>query len=49
MFESDAAKKKDAFQKFHAETINPHLEKIEQHLSKNGSGYLVGKSVNCIH
>jgi len=32
------------FIKYHQESIKPLIEKIEQHLMKNNTGFLVGKS-----
>nr|QNM80587.1 glutathione S-transferase sigma 2 [Daphnia pulex] len=43
--ESDKEKQKEILQKFLKETVNPHLEKLEQQLIKNGTGFLVGKSI----
>ena len=44
--ENDADKKKELFLKYNSETIQPHLQKIEAQLVKNGTGYIVGNSVN---
>ena len=45
VWESDAIKQKELFDSYNQETIQPHLEKIEKQLEKNGSGYLVGNEV----
>jgi hypothetical protein len=47
-WEADPEKQKELFDKVNQETIQPHLEKVEQHLIKNGSGHLVGKEVSSI-
>ena len=44
-WEKDEAKQKEIFDKLHQEFIKPHIEKIEGHLIKNGTGFLVGKAV----
>lgn len=44
-WEEDPAKQKTLFQKAIREHVQPHVARIEQHLIKNGSGYLVGKMV----
>jgi len=44
--ENDADKKKELLLKYNSETIQPHLQKIEAQLVKNGTGYIVGNSVN---
>lgn len=44
-WETDAAKQKEMFDKVVSETIQPHLLKIEDQMSKNGSGFLVGNAV----
>ena len=46
VFESDESKKKEMMAKINAETVQPHLAKIEQRLTNNDTGYLVGKSVS---
>ena len=46
LFEPDAEKKKEMFMKYYQESIKPMIEKLEEHLMKNGSSYLVGKSVS---
>jgi len=43
--EKDEEKKKERFLKHNKESAQPHLVIIEQHLIKNGSGYLVGNTV----
>ncbi len=45
IMENDPDKKKELFLKYNTETIQPHLQKIEAHLVKNGTGFLVGDSV----
>lgn len=47
-WEADSVKQKELFDKVNEETIQPHLEKIEQHMHKNGSGYLVGQGVSVV-
>jgi len=47
-WETDPVKQKELFDKVNQETIQPHLEKVEQHLAKNGSGHLVGQEVSSI-
>ena len=44
-WETDAAKQKEMFDKVVSETIQPHLLKIEDQMTKNGSGFLVGNAV----
>lgn len=44
--EQDPDKKKELFLKYNTETIQPHLTKIEEHLTKNGTGFLVGDAVS---
>lgn len=48
-WEKDAEKQKELFDKVNQETIQPHLEKVEQHLVKNGGVHLVGQGVSFIH
>ncbi|KAI9565907.1 hypothetical protein GHT06_009705 [Daphnia sinensis] len=43
--ETDKDKQKEMFQKFLQDVVNPHLQKVEQQLINNGSGFLVGKSI----
>ncbi len=43
--ENDPDKKKEIFSKYNSESIQPHLQKIEAHLIKNGTGFLVGNAV----
>jgi glutathione S-transferase len=45
-WETDPVKQKELFDKVNQDTIQPHLEKVEQHLVKNGSGHLVGQGVS---
>ena len=47
-WETDTEKQKELFDKVKQETILPHLEKVEQHLIKNGNGHLVGQRVSLI-
>jgi hypothetical protein len=47
-WEEDPEKQKEFFYKVNRDTIQPHLEKVEQHLIKNGSGHLVGQEVSSI-
>ncbi len=47
-WEEDPVKQKELFDKVNQDTIQPHLEKVEQHLVKNGSGYLVGQGVSSV-
>ena len=47
--EKDADKKKEIFSKYNSEAIQPHLQKIEAHLIKNGTGFLVGNAVIFYH
>nr|CAH0109013.1 unnamed protein product [Daphnia galeata] len=44
-WETDPEKQKELFDKVKQETILPHLEKVEQHLIKNGNGHLVGQGL----
>nr|QBM06412.1 glutathione S-transferase sigma2 isoform a [Daphnia magna] len=44
-WETDPVKQKELFDKVNEETIQPHLEKVEQHIIKNGSGHLVGQGL----
>ena len=44
-WEKDDAKQKELFEKSHQENLKPHVEKVEAHLVKNGTGYLVGNAV----
>ena len=44
LFEKDEEKKKEMFMKYHQDSIKPLIEKIEQHLMKNNTGFLVGNS-----
>ena len=44
-WEKDEAKQKELFDKLHQDTLKPHIEKVEAHLIKNGTGFLVGDSV----
>lgn len=48
VMEPDLEKKKEIFLKNNVDNVQPHLAIIEQHLIKNGSGYLVGNSVSII-
>jgi hypothetical protein len=47
-WETDPVKQKELFDKVNQDTIQPHLEKVEQHLVKNGSGHLVGQGVSSV-
>lgn len=47
-WETDPVKQKELFDKVNEETIQPHLEKVEQHIIKNGSGHLVGQGVGVV-
>ncbi len=38
-------KMNELFLKYNSNTIQPHLQKIERDLIKNGTGFLVGDSV----
>ncbi len=49
VMEPDLEKKKEIFLKNNIDNVQPHLAIIEQHLIKNGSGYLVGNSVSTIY
>nr|QNM80586.1 glutathione S-transferase sigma1 [Daphnia pulex] len=44
-WETDPVKQKELFDKVNQDTIQPHLEKVEQHLVKNGGGHLVGQGL----
>lgn len=46
IIEKDDSKKKELFLKYNSETVQPHLQKIEAQLVKNGTGFLVGNSVH---
>ena len=46
LFEKDLEKKKEMFDKYYQDNIKAHLEKIEAHLAKNETGFLVGNAVN---
>ena len=48
-WETDPEKQKELFDKVNQDTIQPHLQKVEQHLIKNGSGHLVGQGVSLIY
>jgi len=48
-WETDAAKQKEMFDKVVSETIQPHLLKIEDQMTKNGSGFLVGNAVQGLY
>merc|ERR1712007_140334 len=43
--EQDPDKKKELFQEAAEKHLLPHVQLIEKHLKKNGSGYLVGTAV----
>ena len=43
--EKDPEKQKELWQTYIANQIVPHVQIIEKHLRKNGTGYLVGSSV----
>ena len=45
-WETDPEKQKELFDKVNQDTIQPHIEKVEQHIVKNGSGHLVGQGVH---
>jgi glutathione S-transferase len=47
-WETDPVKQKELFDKVNQDTIQPHLEKVEQHLVKNGGGHLVGQGVSSV-
>lgn len=44
-WEQDPEKQKELFNKAVQEHVQPHVNTIEQHLAKNGSGHLVGQGV----
>ena len=46
LFEKDLEKKKEMFDKYYQDSVKSHLAKIEEHLTKNGTGFLVGKAVS---
>ncbi len=48
-WETDAEKQKELFEKVNQDNIQPHIEKVEQHIIKNGSGHLVGQGVRSIN
>ncbi len=48
-WETDPEKQKELFDKVKQETILPHVEKVDQHLIKNGNGHLVGQRVSLIY
>lgn len=48
-WEQDPEKQKELFNKAVQEHVQPHVEIIEKHLIKNGSGYLVGQGVCTIY
>jgi hypothetical protein len=45
VLEVDPVKKKELFQNFLQNTIEPHVPIIEKKLEENGSGFLVGSEV----
>ena len=45
-WEKDDAKQKELFEKSPQEHVKPHVEKVEAHLVKNGTGHLVGDAVS---
>ena len=47
-WEQDSEKQKVLFEKVNREKVQPHVEMIEKHLIKNGTGYLVGQKVSLI-
>ena len=47
-WEQDSEKQKILFEKVNREKVQPHVEMIEKHLIKNGTGYLVGQKVSLI-
>lgn len=46
--EKDPEKQKEVFRTVNEEMIQPHAKRIEQHLNKNESGFLVGNAVSRI-
>jgi len=44
--DNDLEKKKELFEKYYQDSVKSHLGKIEEHLTKNGTGFLVGKAVS---
>lgn len=47
-WETDPVKQKELFDKVIQENVGPYVEKIEQHIIKNGSGHLVGQEVGIL-
>ena len=45
-WEKDPEKQKELFDKVNEELIQPHVEKIEKHMTENGTGFLVGNAVS---
>ena len=45
MSDKDESKRKEGFMKFNTDNLQLHLIKVEKHLTKNGTGFLVGDSV----
>lgn len=45
-WEQDAVKQKEIFDKTVQDSVLPHVQRVEQHIIKNGSGHLVGQGVS---
>ena len=43
--EIDSKKQTEMTEEYLSKTVAPHIQMIESHLKKNGSGYLVGSEV----
>ena len=46
LLETDDAKQKALFDQIYQSVLKTHIEKIEERLIKNGTGFLVGNSVS---
>lgn len=45
-WEADPVKQKEIFDKTIQDNVAPYVERIEQHIIKNGTGHLVGQGVS---
>lgn len=44
-WEKDPVKQKELFDKVNEDLIQPHVERVEKHMTENGTGFLVGNAI----
>lgn len=48
-WEKDPVKQKELFDKVNEDLIQPHVERVEKHMTENGTGFLVGNAVSTLN